>query len=97
VVARLGGDEFAVILENIDSAANARGVAEAILEAVARGFHFDGVPADVDVSIGIALYQGGTTTEDALMRSADVLLYRAKTQGRGRYEIGPPELLEAAL
>ncbi|RLK31071.1 diguanylate cyclase domain-containing protein [Cupriavidus plantarum] len=97
VVARLGGDEFAVILENIDSAASARGVAESILDAVARGFHFDGVPADVDVSIGIALFQGGMTTEDALMRGADVLLYRAKTQGRGRYEIGPPELLEAEI
>jgi PleD family two-component response regulator len=27
------------------------------------------------------------------MRQADVLLYRAKALGRGRYEIGPAELL----
>lgn len=95
-VARLGGDEFAVILENINTAANARGVAETILESVAHGFHFDGVSADIDVSIGIALYQGGPIAEEALMRNADVLLYRAKSLGRGRYEIGPPELLDPA-
>lgn len=96
-VARLGGDEFAVILESIESPANACRVAEAILQAVGNGFAFEGVQADVDVSIGIALYQGGAMRDDELSRAADVLLYRAKTLGRGRYEIGPPELLQVTL
>ena len=93
-VARLGGDEFAVILADIDSPAVARRVAAAILETVSRGFYFDGTLADVDVSIGVALYGGGPLSEEALMRMADVLLYRAKALGRGRYEIGPAEMLE---
>lgn len=93
-VARLGGDEFAVILADIDTPGAAQRVAEAILEAVARGFYFDGVLADVDVSIGVALYRGTSLSDEALMRMADVLLYRAKALGRGRYEIGPVELLE---
>lgn len=93
-VARLGGDEFAVILSDIATPAAAQRVAEAILQAVARGFYFDGVLADVDVSIGVALYRGTPMSEEALMRQADVLLYRAKAAGRGRYEIGPAELLE---
>lgn len=92
-VARLGGDEFAVILQDIDTPAVARRVAEAILESVGRQFYFDGVVTDVDVSIGVALYRGAPLSEEALMRMADVLLYRAKALGRGRYEIGPAELL----
>lgn len=95
-VARLGGDEFAVILEDIGTPAGAQRVADAILESVGRRFYFDGILADVDVSIGVALYRGAALSEEALMRMADVLLYRAKALGRGRFETGPAELLEAA-
>ncbi len=93
-VARLGGDEFAVILADIGSPAVAQRVAEAILASAGRRFYFDGVLADVDVSIGVALYRGASLSEEALMRMADVLLYRAKAAGRARYEIGPAELLQ---
>ncbi|RZT28992.1 diguanylate cyclase domain-containing protein [Cupriavidus agavae] len=92
-VARLGGDEFAVILSDIGSAESAQRVAEAILESVGRQFYFDGILADVDVSIGVALYRGALLSEEALMRMADVLLYRAKAMGRGRFEMGPAELV----
>jgi diguanylate cyclase (GGDEF)-like protein len=91
-VARLGGDEFAVVLEDMTQPAAARRVAQAILQAMDEPFDFEGVSADVDVSIGVALYNGGPAQDRELMRLADVLLYRAKGAGRGRYEIGPPEL-----
>ncbi|MGY2490656.1 diguanylate cyclase domain-containing protein [Cupriavidus sp. CP313] len=91
-VARLGGDEFAVVLEDMTRPAAARRVAQAILQAMDEPFGFEGVSADVDVSIGVALYNGGPAQDRELMRLADVLLYRAKGAGRGRYEIGPPEL-----
>ncbi|WP_042880574.1 diguanylate cyclase domain-containing protein [Cupriavidus necator] len=91
-VARLGGDEFAVVLEGIGQPAVARRVAEAILQTMDEPFRFDGATADVDVSIGVAFYNGGPVQDRELMRLADVLLYRAKGAGRGRYEIGPPEL-----
>ena len=87
-VARLGGDEFAVILEDLGSAAAARRVAQAIVESVGRHFHINGIVADVDVSIGVALYRGAPMADHELLRAADVLLYRAKAAGRGRYEIG---------
>ncbi|WP_454752611.1 diguanylate cyclase domain-containing protein [Cupriavidus necator] len=91
-VARLGGDEFAVVLEAIVQPGVARRVAEAILQTMDEPFHVDGATADVDVSIGVALYNGGPVQDRELMRLADVLLYRAKGAGRGRFEIGPPEL-----
>ncbi|CAG9169488.1 diguanylate cyclase domain-containing protein [Cupriavidus respiraculi] len=92
-VARLGGDEFAVIMEDIGREEVARRVAGAILHAVGRRFFVDGVFLDVDVSIGIALYRGAPIPDHALMRRADALLYRAKSAGRGRFEM---ELLDTA-
>jgi len=94
-VARLGGDEFAVILEDIDNPATAQRIASAILASVSRRFYFDGILADIDVSIGVALYRGAPMSMEALMRQADTLLYRAKALGRGRFEIGPAELMDA--
>jgi len=94
-VARLGGDEFAVILDDIGSPVVAQRIASAILESVGRRFYFDGILADVDVSIGVALYRGAPMSMETLMRQADVLLYRAKSLGRGRFEIGPADLMEA--
>jgi len=93
-VARLGGDEFAVVLEDIGNPVAARSVAQAIVCAVGQRFQFEDLFADVDVSIGVALYDGRPMQERELMRLADVLLYRAKSAGRGRYEIGPPELAQ---
>jgi len=92
-VARLGGDEFAVILEDIASPATAQRVAESILESIGQRFYFDGVMADVDVSIGVALYRASPMTDETLKRMADALLYRAKALGRGRYEMGPAALM----
>ncbi|MCP3019220.1 sensor domain-containing diguanylate cyclase [Cupriavidus basilensis] len=94
-VARLGGDEFAVVLEDIGGAANAQRIAQAIVHSVSRRFFIDGVFADVDVSIGVALYKGTPMPDQELMRQADALLYRAKAAGRGRFEMGPPELLDS--
>jgi diguanylate cyclase (GGDEF)-like protein/PAS domain S-box-containing protein len=93
-VARLGGDEFAVVLEDIGGSANAQRIAQAIVHSVSRRFFIDGVFADVDVSIGVALYRGAPMPDQALMRQADTLLYRAKAAGRGRFEMGPPDLLD---
>ena len=91
-VARLGGDEFAIVMEDIDRPDVAVRVAGAILHSVGRRFFIEGAFVDVNVSIGIALYQGGPITWQQLAREADALLYRAKDGGRGRFEIGPPEL-----
>lgn len=92
-VARLGGDEFAIILEDIATPQVAVRVASAILHSIGRRFSVDGLFLDVDVSIGIALYRDEPdVSEQELTRRADALLYRAKTSGRGRFEIGPPEL-----
>jgi diguanylate cyclase (GGDEF)-like protein/PAS domain S-box-containing protein len=86
-VARIGGDEFTVLLDDIKDPSDAVLVAERIRKALQRPFEVEGQEVYTAVSIGIATYDGTTTTAAEMLRDADTALYRAKAAGRGRYEI----------
>lgn len=86
IAARYGGEEFAVILPHTELEMALR-VAERIRRAVdAFTFNADEKPTHVTVSGGVATYPGGKGIDsmDALVRSADAALYRAKDEGRNR-------------
>jgi diguanylate cyclase (GGDEF)-like protein len=80
--ARLGGDEFAVVLEDLRSTREAVRVAERIIAAFAEPFEVSGRAVFVGASIGVAT---GTHGAQDLLRHADVAMYRAKADGKGRY------------
>jgi len=84
-VARLGGDEFAVLVEDIENRAEASQVAERILGALRRPVTLGSQEIVATVSIGIALGLPGSTAEQ-LLRDADLAMYKAKEQGKNRYE-----------
>ena len=48
-------------------------------------------------SIGIALGVAATQTASELMRSADLAMYRAKSEGKGRYALYEPSMHEHVL
>jgi diguanylate cyclase (GGDEF)-like protein len=78
---RLGGEEFALMLPDTDSEP-ARSVGERIRLVVAELMPLgEGHP--VTVSIGLARYQAGDTT-DSLLARADSALYQAKDGGRNQ-------------
>ncbi len=81
-VARLGGDELAVLLP-ATAAAGARATAAALLATCASSFAVDGHDVRVTLSVGGAL-GSRETSASALLRSADMALYRAKRAGKGR-------------
>ncbi len=86
--ARQGGDEFAVMLEELGVEAGAAGVhAEAVAEKIRgellRPYHLgDGADHFGSASIGISLFHGQDKSVEALVRQADIALYRAKDAGR---------------
>jgi diguanylate cyclase (GGDEF)-like protein len=86
-VARLGGDEFAIVCAGIDGARDAVGIAESLIEAVARPFVLESGERFVTASIGIALADRASDSSESLMRDADVAMYRAKGLGPGGYEL----------
>jgi diguanylate cyclase (GGDEF)-like protein len=89
-VARFGGDEFAVLTGG--GAKDAATIAERALRALRQPFVLSGKEVFIGASIGITRSQ--TRREDAheLLRSADVAMYHAKRQGKGRYEIFEPTM-----
>ena len=85
-VARLGGDEFAVVqfCRGCDPSA-VPALASQIVEAVAAPYEINGHQLMIGVSIGISLAPEDGDDPDALLKNADLALYRAKADGRGTY------------
>lgn len=94
VVYRLAGDEFAVILANGDQPAGAERLGALLVASFKRPFNVDGIALFVGTSIGIAVAPGDGTTSEQLMKAADVALYAAKKEGRGRAATFDSRMLE---
>lgn len=90
-VARLGGDEFAVLLVDTGADFTVDDVCRRTLTAASRAFNLTGVHVQVGASIGFAFAEGGIGQVE-LQRRADVALYQAKNDGRGRSRIYTAEL-----
>jgi diguanylate cyclase (GGDEF)-like protein/PAS domain S-box-containing protein len=86
-VARLGGDEFAILLNDIAHFDDAIRVAERVLHDMKLPFNLDGHEVFTSASIGIALSNNGYETAEAVLRDADTAMYRAKADGKERYEV----------
>jgi diguanylate cyclase (GGDEF)-like protein/PAS domain S-box-containing protein len=96
-VARLGGDEFAVLVEDVADAGEAVQVAERIGSVVGLPVTLDGHEVVPSVSVGVVLGSELKSGAEHLLRYADVAMYRAKTAGRGRYELFDPGMHESAV
>ena len=87
VVARLGGDEFCVLCERIGGEHEARDLGQRLIDAVSSPLRLEGRDVRIATSIGVALDATGAEMIGSLVRDADVALYRAKHNGRGRVEL----------
>ena len=92
LVARLGGDEFAIVQSPLRDPNEASALANALIETVSRPYEVRGHEVVVGASIGIALAPADGEAPDALLRNADMALYRAKAEGRGTAHFFEPEM-----
>jgi diguanylate cyclase (GGDEF)-like protein/excisionase family DNA binding protein len=86
-LARLGGDLFAVLCEDVDGERGALARAEGVTDALTAAFWLDETEVFVSATIGIAVATADSATPDAMLREADVALYRAKRHGGGHCEL----------
>jgi diguanylate cyclase (GGDEF)-like protein/PAS domain S-box-containing protein len=86
-VARLGGDEFVVVCEEIEGVHHATDLAQRIINALQVPFRFGDDDTNLSASIGLALSADGIVTADVILGNADIAMYRAKENGRSRYEL----------
>jgi diguanylate cyclase (GGDEF)-like protein len=96
-VARLGGDEFTILLPGVHGAMEAARVAEKVLETLRQPFRLEGRELFVTGSMGVSLYPEDGIDADALVRNADVAMYRAKEQGRDGHRLYSPLMNDRAL
>ena len=92
LLARLAGDEFTIFFPEIAEAADAERVARRIALAISEPFELHGHSIDIGASVGVAICPDHGTAIEALMRAADIAMYRAKQQGGGRYCLFSEEL-----
>ncbi|TFD45759.1 EAL domain-containing protein [Cryobacterium sp. TMT1-2-1] len=84
LLARLGGDEFAILLDDAGSD-RAVAVATTLHGLLAAPFTLAGIAVQTDVSIGIALYPDQGKDFRALLRRADMAMYKAKGARTGHH------------
>ena len=97
-VARLGGDEFAVKVEDPrDAQAAALMVTRRIMRAFDKPILSGDQTVSVHLSVGISTTHQTGRRADELIRDADVAMYRAKAEGKHRYELFDPPMRRAVL
>jgi diguanylate cyclase (GGDEF)-like protein len=84
-VARLGGDEFAIVQTAVKSPADVMDLVTRIYQAIRAPVECLGHQLVTDASIGIALAPQDGTDLDQLLKSADLAMYGAKSDGRRTY------------
>jgi diguanylate cyclase (GGDEF)-like protein/PAS domain S-box-containing protein len=106
VIARQGGDEFVVLVEEFASETDLAGVARKVLETFAQPLHLGGQEFTLTASIGIGTYPDDGRDVQALLKAADIAMYRAKESGKNNFQFYSPQMnshsferlaLEAAL
>jgi predicted signal transduction protein with EAL and GGDEF domain len=80
----------------IDKPGDAAQLAERIIKTMAQPFTIDGHQIVIGASVGIALAPADGEKTDALMKNADLALYRAKNEGRSTYHFFEPGM-DAAI
>ena len=82
-VGRLGGDEFAVLqVVKSDARAEAAVLAHRLIETISAPYDIECHPVVIGISMGVAVAPEDGTESSALLKHADLALYRAKSDGR---------------
>jgi diguanylate cyclase (GGDEF)-like protein len=93
-VARLGGDEFVILMEAVQTSAEADSAGRRIDKPRGECFDIDDLHLYIGASVGIALLPDDAGTCERALAQADGAMYQAKTKGRGRSERFRPGPLE---
>jgi len=96
-VARLGGDEFVVMLVNLsenqnEAATRAEQVGEKIRDALNQDYVLKDITYRISSSIGASQFIGQKIDDDALLKQADMAMYKAKDAGRNTLRFFDPDM-----
>ncbi|OHD04814.1 EAL domain-containing protein [Sphingopyxis sp. RIFCSPHIGHO2_12_FULL_65_19] len=96
MVSRLGGDEFQIILPDIEDRGKLGDMAADIIASLSQPYSVEGSRCIIGASVGVAIAPFDGLSSDDLVRNADLALYAAKGNGRGRFAFYSSDLHQAA-
>lgn len=94
---RFGGDEFLYLAEGLKTTEDVELVAQRLLDALAEPFTVSGTRFEQGASIGIVVTSDPGNDRTEFLQKADVALYEAKREGKGRYVIFTPSMHQQAV
>jgi diguanylate cyclase (GGDEF)-like protein len=86
LIARWGGDEFTVLAPRMHGSDEAAALARRILDALQPPFLVEQMSLQISASVGVASYPADGEDGQALLRRADMALYRVKEEGRNGFQ-----------
>jgi predicted signal transduction protein with EAL and GGDEF domain len=86
--ARVGGDEFIVLLDDIREFSDAQGVAQRLLDRLAKPYRLGGRTIRCTATVGITTSALRYGDAESMIRDADTAMYRGKTETRDGGDVG---------
>ena len=86
LVARLGGDEFVILAEDVTDVEVLGAIAQKLIEKISMPFHIDDNLFHLTASVGISTYPADGDDLYALIKNADIAMYRVKELGRNGHQ-----------
>jgi len=94
-VCRLGGDEFQIMLPDCEDRGTLGDLASKIIGSLSQPYSVDGKRCIIGASIGVAISPFDGLTSEAIVKGADLALYEAKGNGRGRFRFYSKDLQQS--
>ena len=91
-ISRQGGDEFLIILTGQSDQESVAMVAAKVMEAMAQPFLINTTEINATCSVGVAMYPDNGHDFDALLKHADMAMYKAKESGRNAFRFYDAEM-----
>ncbi|WP_321532704.1 EAL domain-containing protein [uncultured Desulfuromonas sp.] len=96
LVGRQGGDEFIVITPQIADHRGIQKIVRNVLQSAQKTLTIDYYEINLGTSIGVGVYPDDGDNAEALLRCADLALYKSKTVKRGEFLFYSTEMNEQA-
>jgi len=86
-VSRIGGDEFVLMINQLPSPEDLKGIMDKLMEGLRKPFMLQSQELFITASAGVAFYPQDGEQSETLIKNADTAMYRAKEMGRNQYQI----------
>lgn len=93
ILSRLGGDEFLILSSDTVGKADAIELGDKILSLFKEAIIINNLSFYITCSIGIAVHPIDGRTAEELLKHADLAMYKAKSDGKGKYALYDSSML----